>query len=244
MSQEPWDSRDESSELDAVAEYPPVSRLAVLSLVLAVLASGAIFSPLMVCAAVAGALVAAAALWSMAHAPRPPLGRKAAVAALLACVLFGAWGTTWRAIRQQVLYAQAKQHADKWLERVQAGQLQDAYQLHLSQDSRLALGADFEEHLKANQEARYEYDGFFRREPLQQIVAAGAQGRLRFVGYEDLADESYSGQTRDVVTLRYELVARSEDSPQTIVFLVQIARNAVADSDEVRWELRSVETPK
>jgi hypothetical protein len=244
MSQESWDSRDESTEFDAVAEYPPVSRLAVLSLVLAIFASGAVFSPLLVCVAVAGALVAAAALWSIARAERPPLGRRAAVAALLLCVLFGAWGTTWRITRQQVLYAQAKEHADKWLQLVQAGRLQEAYQLHLNQDSRLAPGADLAEHFKNNRDSRREFESFFQREPLQRIVAAGAEGQVRFVRYEDQVDESYAGQKMDLLTLRYVLEAGPGGRPQTEVFLVQIGRSVAPGGDEARWELRSVETPK
>lgn len=244
MSQERWDSGGESSEFDAVVEYPPVSRLAVLSLVLAVLASGAVFSPLMVCAAVAGALVAAAALAAIARAPRPPLGRKAAVAALLLCVLFGAWGTSWRAIRQQVLYAQAKEHADKWFQLVQNGRLQEAFLLHLNQEARLAPGADFEEYLKSNQESRYEFEGFFRGEPLRQIVDAGQRGQVRFLQYEDHVDETYSGQKRDFVTLRYALDTGPDAPPQTAAFLVQIVRSVMPEGSEARWELRSVETPK
>jgi len=244
MSQESWDSRGESTEFDTVAEYPPVSRLAVLSLVLAIFAGGAVFSPLLVCAAVAGALVAAAALRSIARAERPPLGRTAAVAALLLCVLFGAWGTTWRVARQQVLYAQAKEHADKWLRLVQAGRLQEAYQLHLNQDDRLAPGADLAEHLKNNRDSRREFETFFRREPLQQIVAAGAGGHARFVRYEEQVDESFAGQKKDLVTLRYVWEAGADARPQTEVFLVQVVRSVVPERGEARWELRSVETPK
>lgn len=244
MSSELWDTRDESSEFAVVAEYPPVSRLAVLSVVLAVLASGVIFLPLLIVAAVAGALVALAALWSIARAPQPMVGRKAAIAALLFCVFAGAWGTTWRLVRQRVLFAEAKQYADRWLQLIQAGQLQDAYQLHLSQDSRLAPGEDFEEYLNAREETRYEYEGFLRGEPLQQIVKAGSRGQVQFLGYEDIARDSHLGQTKDYMTLRYALTVPADDAPQTTVFLVHIMRAVLSGDSESRWEVRSVELPK
>ena len=244
MARESWDLRGESPEFDAVAEYPPVSRLAVVSLVLAVLASGALFIPLLVCAAVAGAILAAAALWSIAHASSPVVGRKAALVALLLCILFGSWGTTWRWTRQQTLYAQAREHADTWLRLVQAGRLHDAYQLHLTQDSRLAPGADFEQHLAGNRDARLGFESLFQRDPVRQIVAAGKNGELRLVGFESQQDESYSGQQRDVVTLRYALDHRQDGQPQTMIFLMQLIRSVSHGDSEARWELRSVETPK
>lgn len=244
MSPELWDSRDESSEFARVAEYPPVSRLAVLSVILAVLASGVIFIPLLICAAVAGALVAVAALWSIAHAAQPMLGRKAAIAALLGCVFVGAWGTTWRLVRERVLFAEAKQHADRWLQLVQAGRREAAYQLHLDQDSRLALDEDFEEHLNARVEARYEYEGFWRGEPVAQIVKAGPQGQVQFLGYDEISRDSHLGQIKDFITLRYAFTAPSGEEPQTTVFLVQMLRTIRSGDDEARWELRSVELPK
>jgi hypothetical protein len=244
MSQERWDSRDESSELDAVAEFTPFSRLAVLAAVLAIFAVGAVFSPLMVFVAVAGAMVAAAALWSIAHAPRPQLGRQAAIAALMLCVLFGAWGTTWRAVRQQVLYAQAEEQADKWLQLVRTGRLKEGYQLHLSQDSRQAPEADLEEFIQNNREARNEFESFFRGEPLRRIVEAGPQGQVRLVRFEKQMDESFSGQTRDAVSLRYALDYDQDGRPQTAVFLLHLVRSLDGGSAEARWEVRAVETPK
>ena len=76
MSPEPFDPPSEHPEADTVAEYPPVSWLAVLSLVLAILGCGAVISPLMVCFAVAAVLTAAAALGSIARARGRGWGEK------------------------------------------------------------------------------------------------------------------------------------------------------------------------
>ncbi len=132
MTQEPLASRDVSPEAEMAAEYRPVSRLAVISLLLAVGGIGAVMSTLMICLAVAAAALAVAALWSIARADRPPLGRKAALVALLLSLFCGAWGLTWRTVRQQVICDEAQQLADQWLQLVQAGRLQEAHQLHLS----------------------------------------------------------------------------------------------------------------
>jgi hypothetical protein len=227
-----------------VAEYPPVSRLAVLSLLLAIGACGAVFSPLLVCLAVAGALVAVAALWSIARAERPPLGRKAAVAALLLSVLFGVWGTTWRMFRQETVYAQARQRADQWLQLVQTGRLQEAHQLHLAHENRQDPGADLKELYKNSRESRFDFESYFRGEPLRKIVEAGQRGQLRFVQYANLVTESFSGQKTDVVTLRYALDYTEESQSRTLDFLLLIARSVSRQGAEARWELRGVQTPK
>lgn len=219
--------------------------MAVLSLGLAIVACGAIFSPLMVCFAVAAVLVAAAALWSIARASRPPLGRKAAVAALLLGMLFGVWGTTWRLVREQVVYVQARQQADKWLQLVQTGRLQEAHQLHLAHENRQAPGADLKEHYKNDREARFDLESYFRGEPLRQIIEAGEQrGILRFLQRENLLNEIYSGQKVDVVTLRYALDLFEKAQPKTLVFQVRIARSVGTGGTEAHWELRGVQLPK
>ena len=245
MSPEPLDLRSEHPESDAVAEYPPVSRLAVLSLVLAIVGCGAVFSPLMVCFAVAAALTAAAALWSIARAPRPLLGRKAAVAALLLGVLFGVWGTTWRLVREQMVYAQARQQADKWLQLVQAGRLQEAHQLHLAHENRQAPGADLKEYYKNDREARFEIESYFRGEPLRQIVQAGEGGEPAVPAARETAERN---------------LRRPEDGPRHPPLCLGFpgkrpvprrwsswcrshARSPVDDA-EAHWELRGVQLAK
>jgi hypothetical protein len=244
MSPEPLDLRSEHPEIDSVAGYSPVSRLAVLALVLAIFACGAVVSPLMVCFAVAAVLVAVAALWSIARAPRPPLGRKVAIAALLLGVLFGVWGTTWRLVREQVVYVQAQQRADQWLQLVRTGRLQEAHQLHLAHESRQAPGADLKEYYKNDREARFEVESYFRAEPLRQIIEAGERGSLRFLQGDNLLDETYSGQKTDLVTLRYALDSPEKDPSKTLVFLVTMARKVASGGAEAYWELRGVQLPK
>jgi hypothetical protein len=244
MSPQTLDLRSEHPESDAVAEYPPISRLAVFSLVLAIVSCGAVFNPLMVCFAVAAALTAAAALGAIARAPGPMLGRKAAVAALLLSVLFGVWGTSWRLVREQMVYAQARQHADKWLQLVQAGRLHEAHQLHLAHESRQAPGADLKALYQNDRDARFEIESYFRGEPLRQIVQAGKDGNLRFLQRETLLNETYAGQKTDLVTLRYAFDPPGKDPSQRLVFLVQMARKVAGDDAEVHWELRGVQLAK
>jgi len=236
--------RAEHPESDAIPEYPSVSRLAVLSLVLALVGCGAIFSPLPICAAVAAALTAAAALRSIAHAERPMLGRKAAVAALLISVLATAWGITWRVVREQVIFAEARQQADKWLQLVQAGRLHEAHQLHLAHENRQAPGADLKQYYQNEREARFDLESFIRSDPLRRIIDAGERGAVRFVSYEDLANEPQMAQTTDAVALRYALDTPGDGQAEPLVFLVVLARKVAAGGVEADWELRGVRLPK
>jgi len=244
MSPDPLTPGTEHPEFETVAEYPSVSRLAVLSLALAVLGCGAIFSPLLVCAAVAAALTAAAALWSIARAEQPMWGRKAAIAALLISVLFSAWGITWRVVREQVIFAQARQQADKWLELVQAGRLYEAHQLHLSHENRQVPGADLKEYYRTDRDARFEYESFLRGPALRPIIDGGTRGQLRFLDYESLLNEPHMTQTTDVVTLRYALDAPGIGPSEPLVFLLLIARKVADGGAEAEWELRGLRLPK
>lgn len=244
MSQEPFDPRPGHPEADTVAEYPAVSRLAVIALLLGLGAIGAVISPLLVCLAVAGAVLAVAALRSLARSEQPLLGRKAAIAALLLSLLCGAWGTTWRWVRQQVIYAESQQLADKWLQLVRAGRLQEAHQLHRPHSDRQTPGASLEDYYKKTRDARLDLDSFFEGQPLRQLVAAGQQGQLRFLRYENLQNESYAGQRMDVATLRYAFDYQQDSQPRTLEMRVAIARSLDSQGAEAHWELRSVQTPK
>jgi len=243
-TQEPLASHGAFSETEIAAEYRPVSPCAVISLVLAIAGVGAVFSTLMICVALAAAALAVVALWSIGRADRPPLGRKAALVALLLSLFCGAWGVTWRTVRQQVVCNEARQLADKWLQLVQAGRLQEAHQLHLPRQSRQAPGMNLADFYKNTREARFEMDGFFREYPLDQIVAAGQRGRLRFLECESLQNESYAGSTTDAATLRYALDYERDGQPQTVTFLVFIGRTIEPGKAEANWELRSVQLPK
>jgi len=244
MSQEPFDSHHAATETDAVAEYPQVSRLAIGSLLLAVIAVGAVFNPLLICVAVAGAALAAAALWSIARADRPRLGRKAAIVALLLSLLFAAWGLTARTVREQWLCREAKQLADKWLQLARAGRRYEAHQLHVPWKDRQAPGANLDDYYKNTQQARFELDSFFRAQPLPQIIEAGSQGQVRYLQCDSLADESSAGSRTDVATLRYALDCQQDGQPRTVTFLVLMARTLESESAEAHWELRGVQLPK
>lgn len=244
-TQEPLAPHGVAPETEIAAEYRPVSVLAVISLVLAVAGVGAVFSTLMICVAAAAAALAVAALWSIARAERPPLGRKAALIALLLSLLCGAWGVTWRTVRQQVICNEARQLADKWLQLVQAGRLQEAHQLHLPRPSRQAPGVNLAEFYQNTREPRFEMENFFRENPLDQIVTAGQRGRLRFLECESLQDESYAGSTTDAATLRYVLDYERDGEPRTVTFLVIIARTVGPEkAAQANWELRNVQRPK
>lgn len=225
-------------------EYPAVSRLAVVALLLAISAAGALANLLFVCSAVAGAALAVIALWSIARADRPLLGRRVAILALLLSLLFGAWGLTWRTVRQQVVGNEARQVADQWLQLVREGRLAEAHQLHLSRSARQAPGLDLADFYKNTREARQDMDTFFSAPPLSQIVEAGPRGQLRFLQCDSLQDESYAGSRTDVACLRYALDYQRDGQPKTVTFIVYIARTSETDKPEANWDVRSAQFPK
>jgi hypothetical protein len=228
---------------DTVAQYPPVSRWAVISLLLALVSFAAIFTPLMWFLPLAGAALAIAALRSIHAADELILGKKAAVAGLLLSLLFLSWGTTRYYTRQQTLYRQARQRIETWLELVQAGRLAEAHQLHLEREQRQAPRTDLEKHYRETSDARRERKAFFEQAPLDTIVKVGRRGRVRYVGNDRISLESSLGERTEVVSQRYALDYEQEGRPQSRDFLVGIARTRDPDTSEARWEVRRVVDP-
>ena len=245
MSQEPLDSRVEHPEIDAVAEYPPVSRLAVLSLLLAIVACGAVFSPLLVCLAVAGALVAVAALWSIARAQRPPLGAKrpSPRCCSVCCSASGAQPGEWSASRWCMPRPNNRPtNGCNW-----CGPDACRKRINCTWRTRIVRppARTLRNYYKNNRESRFDFESFFRGEPLRQIVEAGQRGSVRFLQCANLVNEYFSGQKTDVVTLRYALDSTEErPTARRWYFLLPIARKVASGGAEAHWELRGVQLPK
>ncbi len=243
MSQEPFDPRPGHPEADAVAEYPAVSRLAVIALLLGLGAIGAVISPLLVCLAVAGAVLAVAALRSLARrtAAAGTQGRHRGAAAEPALRGLGhdlAMGAPAGDLRR--VPATGRQVAAAGSRGTPARSPSAAPSAQRSP----APGASLEDYYKKTRDARFELDSFFEGQPLRQLVTAGQQGQLRFLRYENLQNESYAGQRMDIATLRYAFDYQQDSQPRTLEMRVAIARTLDSQGTEAHWELRSIQTPK
>lgn len=225
-----------SAEAESVVHYRVLNRLAVASLLLGILSVAAFANKLMWCVPIVGVALAIIALWTISRNQSAMIGRGAALAGLSLSLVFLASATTNHLVRQRTLFRQAKPHASKWIEMVQEGRLREAHQLHLSQFDRQKLGTNLHNYYEASREADEEMEGFFNQLPISKIVELGQQGQLRFEADEEIGRE-------DLVVQRYAIDYQVDDQPQTLPFLISIAREYNSEHGEARWRVVDVTDP-
>lgn len=239
MSEEPLSPPPFSSEVDEeLLGYRTLSWWAVAALLLGLLSVTAVFSSRLVVLPVAAVALSIVALRTLAANPTQLIGRKAALAGLSLALLFGTWSVTHAAVRRHLLFAEARIHAQQWLEMVQAGRLLEAHQLHLPQESRRSPGTPLEAFYNQDREGKQAMETFFRQPPLKELVAAGPGGTVRFQRDELIESEQNIGTQLDTITQRYVLDYREDDQPRTMEFLLTLTRKYRREHDEFRWEVR------
>lgn len=210
------------------------------SMLLGLLSAAAIVNPLAWCVPIVGVTLAIAALRTISANESAVLGRKAAVAGLAMALLFGACGMTRYFARQQWLYRQARPHAQKWIELVREGRLDEAHQLHLSEGSREAPGTDLDAFYQGEEGALGGRDTFFEHPPLSEIVRIGRQGQLRFVCDEAVEIGRDGGKKIDLVVQRYAIDYEEDGKPQTFSFLISVGRKYDTERREAHWNVQDV----
>jgi hypothetical protein len=232
-----------SGQEDNVVQHRPVSRLAVASMLLGLVSAAAIANPLAWCVPIVGVTLAIAALRTLSTENSMVLGRKAALAGLVMALLFGSCGMTRYFARQQWLYRQARPLAQRWIELVREGRLYEAHQLHSPQRDRISPGGDLDDFYQGEDGAQSSLEVFFEQPPLSEIVRIGRRGQLRFEGDEDIDFAREGGAKSEIVILRYAIDYEEDGKPQTLSFLVSVARKYDAEHREARWNVHEVIDP-
>jgi hypothetical protein len=228
---------------DDLARYRGVSWLAVTALLVGLLSVAAFIdlqNPLLWSLPVLALILALLALRRIAAEQPRLLGRKAALTALALALICGSWAIVQYTVRRSWVYAEARQHADEWLELVRTGRLSEAHQLHLTQESRQAPGTALDRHYDQSREAKRDRESFFQTPPLSILVAAGTRGTVRFADHDVLVTEWTSGSLQETIVERYVLDYEDNGRPRTLPFLITLLRWHHRSLGEIRWEVRDV----
>jgi hypothetical protein len=218
-----------------LAEYVPVSRLAVAALALGLASPLILASPLLVVVPLAGLAVAIVALRQIALSDLALQGRWVATVGLCLATFFLGWGVTRQMSRQLTMAEQAERFADSWLALVRDGKLHEADQLRHSRSSRIEGAEALAQHYAANKEAAEGFRSLFESEPMKSFRASGGRVVWRLDG---IAGQSRSGGGDDLV-LKYEYQAPGEDSWQPM--WITVARTLEGSAQTPNWEIRSAE---
>jgi hypothetical protein len=241
MSEEHRKPSFSSTDAVEIAEYPRISRLAIVALLLGILSAAALASQLMWCLPAAGAIVAVAALQSIARAKENTIGRRAAVIGLALSLVFAAWAPLRYYVRQQILSRQARVYAAQWLTTVQQGRLREAHQLKLAKSERQRPDADLREYYERDQIMGEEFQEFAKEPCIRKIVELGDQVRPRYLRDESIAGESTYRSKLDVVTQLFDLEPKEAGAAETLPVSIQMVRARQLGESEDVWYVRNVE---
>ncbi len=244
MSEEHREPVFSSTDAVDIAEYPRVSRLAVVALLLGFLSVAALSSQVMWCLPLAGVIVAVAALRSIARAKENAIGRRAAVIGLALSLVFAAWAPLRYYVRVQILSRQAREYAVQWIAVVQDGRLREAHQLQLARYDRQGPDADLTEYYERDEVMGEELQAFSRAPCVRKIVELGDQSYLRYVRDESITDEASYGSKLDVVTQLFELEPREAGVAETLPLSIEMIRVRQYGEPEDFWYVRDVEDPR
>ena len=188
--------------------------------------------------------LAAGALRSIQATQPRPLGRQAALWGVALATLFGSWGVTQDTVRQHLLYRQARQYAEQWFDLVRAGRVHEAHQLHLAQDARKPPGTSLSVLYESDRETRRAFDEMFAMGPSKQLLAMGKTSTAQFLRNESYEFDRSGSSTTEVIGLRFLLAGEVDGQKLSQPIVVTLNRKHVRHSENVSWELRSLEVPR
>lgn len=216
----------------AIAEYHPLSKLAVVGLIFGVLSPVAIVDPLMWTVPPVGIVVSGLALWQIAREAPALIGRKAALIGLMLSILFGtAVPTQWFGYRW-LLRREASRFADAWFELIGQGEPHKAYQLTLNPQYRQPLD---EKLWKLYREAPYwrkELKDYVAKQPVRTLLALGTGAQIRYYDIEGFDRE----QDREVVHLLYA-VSYESAGEKTTFFVGLTLERVKLETGRANWRL-------
>lgn len=244
---------------DPEAEHPryrTVSRLAILSLGLAILSTLALLRPLLWIVPFTAAALAVCALASISRRSSELSGRTVALLALAIALMIGVWAPTRHLGRERYLTRQAAQYSRQWLELLREGRLYDAHQHHLPLTKRAKAGTSLEEEYEkrdTQQEAAARsgpggmylevkpgdaYDEFFDQPIPQRLAELGPRARYEFLGIDNVDRDEPNHA--DAVVTRYRVDYEEGGRPNSFPIRLLLVRVLQPESGEGHWHVESV----
>lgn len=216
--------------------YRSVSRLAVSAFVLGLLAPLSLGHPLLFAVPWIGLIVSWRALHNITRPNSSASGYGLAVTGLILAIVFGSWAPSKFIVEHVILSRQARQFAERWIDLVRNGKLQDAHRWMLAPIQRPDPSMPTQNFYEENVELQEDLEEEFTNEPGNLIASSGNEGTLDYLGVDHI-----TGKTTDCqVTLIFEITFENSDRPP-IRFLTSVRR--VIEDGIARWQMRRVYEP-
>jgi hypothetical protein len=196
-----------SNEIGTIAEYRPISRLALASLIVGMMSLAALIHPLLWSVPLVVVVLAVLALRRIAASHGELRGAPAARTGLGLALFFASWAMTWYLIDSYMITNQAREYGESWLQLLSSGRVYEAHQLTLAPSQRAKPPMSLVDlYTKPRQPQRLESDAagnvvppspnpremmeqeiptmyrqFIAESPMRELLAAGAGWKFDFV---------------------------------------------------------------
>lgn len=237
------------ADVPDVVEHRPISILAVLSVVVAVLSLLALGMPLFWAIPLVGCVLSLAALWSVTYGERRPLGRKAAILSLLVCLFLLSYAPTRYVVHRQLVVQQGRQHAETWVRIFLRGEHLRAHQLTSPMRDRVTPGTDLTQvyakppggevtdpMLSALAPSLHSMlNSFLDTAVIKELAAIDPDAELRFREVKSYLGQN--GQVTDAVLLRYDIEYEVDGVSQVLPVLINMERQYDPATTQIVWRM-------
>jgi hypothetical protein len=231
-------SAEATAEVESVVEQEPRtwSRLAIATFILS------LASPLAIVHSVFWPMVflllifAIASVWLVCSQAPLVRGGLFSILAMCFCLFFLSMAIARYASNQKHLSSEARAFADRWLQLVKEGKLNEAHQFSLLPDLREPPEIPLEDAYEFNALARNNRDSFFLQMPIKFLANDPENCTFRFVQFVGRdTDENFES-----IRMRYALRYLDLGTPREMNFTIFVSRYRNPRFEDHRWMVRSV----
>ncbi len=216
-------------------EYRAPQPLAILTLLLGCLSFLALFRTTLWVFPVVALVLGVVSLRSLAANPER-IGRKAAWLGMLLAAFFLTWAATYHYVREAWLVSHARQYADSWLDLLKQQELKEAHQLHVSRGKRAEAGSSLEDFYKKQRYAQSDFESFYDKEPLKEVVQFAPHAQFVFDSSRDRVSDVHTERIVLRYLARYEEQGKTKEMPLRLLML----RTIDLSTGDYYWEVEGI----
>ena len=222
---------------DELAQYRPISPLAIIALLVGLASGIAIFHNLLWLVPLIGVVLSAVALKQTAPPDAIATGRTAAIIGLALSVLFGVMAITTTVIEKRLVDKQAVEFASGWLNIARSGNLPQAAEWFRAPVTRLPPESNYAKFYELNEDAQTLLAKVSSGEAMKQVLALREEDPITFQGI----DEFTRVDSAFLYDLRFTLPASPSENETTDV-ICNVRR--IVDRNETHWSMGSFSLAK
>ena len=223
-----------ADDVQAVAEYRSVSKLAVTALLVGLLSAVALIPPHSLVINLLGVICAVLALARIARADRRLVGRNLALVGLALSLAFGSYAYARGAVIQHLVAGEAEQWGLDWCKLVREGRLPLALELKQPPTSRRPLNDTLAEYYSENPQGDALMKAFRENDAVMALLTAPSEAKLTPGRVQGVMS---AGQGEYVVLHEFLLTSPKSPSGEPAILMLQMRRARLSRLGGGAWYL-------